>query len=79
MTIYNVHAAKTNLSSLLEKAIAGEEIVIASAGKPLVRLVPFKGNGKPRVLGALKGKIRIHKDFDAPLPPDIARAFGIEP
>lgn len=76
MTIYNVHAAKTNLSSLLEKAIAGEEIAVAKAGKPLVRLVPFKGNGKPRVLGTLKGKIRIHKSFDAPLPPDIARVFG---
>ena len=77
MAIYSVRAAKTNLSSLLEKAIAGEEIVIAKAGKPLVRLVPFKGRRKPRVLGTLKGKIRIHRDFDAPLPPDFSHSFGM--
>ena len=56
MKIYNIHAAKTHLSALLEKASAGEEVIIARAGKPVARLVPFAGKGKPRVLGALKGK-----------------------
>ena len=79
MTIYNIHAAKANFSRLLRKVSAGEEVIIARAGKPVARLVPLPGKGKPRVPGALKGKIRIHEDFDAPLPPEMARAFGIEP
>jgi prevent-host-death family protein len=79
MTVYNVHAAKTRLSRLLEEAMAGKDVVIAKAGKPMVRLVPFKVEKKPRRPGALRGRIRIHKDFDAPLPAEISRAFGVEP
>lgn len=62
--IVNVHAAKTNLSRLLERAEAGEEIVIGRAGKPVAKLVPWKPDRPKRVFGALKGEIVIHGDFD---------------
>ncbi|MGH6877902.1 MAG: type II toxin-antitoxin system Phd/YefM family antitoxin [Rhizomicrobium sp.] len=75
---FNIHEAKTNLSSLVAKVEAGEEIVIARAGKPVARLVPIKANQKKRLdrrPGFLKGKIRIGPDFDDPLPEDILAAF----
>jgi prevent-host-death family protein len=72
----NIHAAKTHLSRLVEEAAAGEEIVIAKAGRAVARLVPLNLAGHPREPGALHGKIRIGADFDAPLPDDLARAFG---
>ena len=58
MTTVNMQAAKTHLSRLVEQAIAGEEIVIARAGKPLVRLTPFAHDQSPRTLGLLRGRIR---------------------
>ncbi len=71
----NLYDAKTNLSQLVERAAAGEEIIIAKAGRPLARLVPLKAPAEPRHPGALKGKIVIGPDFDAPLPEDMAAAF----
>jgi prevent-host-death family protein len=70
----NVHAAKTDFSWLLERVEAGEEIVIARAGKPIARLVPLRTRPK-RKPGALRGRIHIASDFDAPLPPDVVAAF----
>ena len=70
----NVHAAKTNLSRLLERAEAGEEIVIARAGKPVARLVPYVAERPKRVFGRLKGQIVVHGDFDAENE-QIAREF----
>ena len=70
----NVHDAKTHLSKLLERAEAGEEIVIARAGRPVARLVPY-GNDRPkRVFGRLRGQIVIHGDFNAD-DEEIAREF----
>jgi prevent-host-death family protein len=63
--VVNVHAAKTNLSRLLERAAAGEEIVIGRAGKPVAKLVPYVAERPKRVFGRLKGQIVIHGDFDA--------------
>lgn len=63
----NIHAAKTHLSRLLEKAAEGEEIVIAKAGKPLARLVPVESRPR-RKLGMLAGSVHLPKDFGAPLP-----------
>lgn len=77
MKTVNIHEAKTHLSRLLEAVSAGEEVIIAKAGKPMARLVAYEAPLKPRRLGLLRGKIKIHDDFDAPLPPDIAKAFGI--
>ena len=68
MKTVNIHAAKTHLSSLLEEVAAGEEIIIAKAGKPLARLVPLEKPDVRKTFGMLKGKIWISDDFDAPLP-----------
>lgn len=62
--IVNVHAAKTHLSRLLERAEAGEEIVIGRAGRPIAKLVPYRAERPRRVFGALKGQIRILPGFD---------------
>ena len=73
MLTVNVHEAKTNLSKLLEAAQAGEDVVIARAGKPVARLIAFtKG---PRRLGRLAGRFTVPADFDAPLPDDAFAAF----
>lgn len=78
MKTVNVHEAKTHLSRLLEAVAAGEEVIIAKGGRPVARLVRIEKPGKPRTPGRLKGRIRIAEDFDAPLPPDLARAFGAQ-
>lgn len=66
---FNVHEAKTHLSELLERAAAGEEIVIARANKPVARLVAIAQRPKKRVAGLNAGEITyIAEDFDAPLP-----------
>jgi prevent-host-death family protein len=76
----NLYEAKTNLSQLVERAAAGEEIIIAKAGRPLARLVPMNKRRGPRPLGMFKGEIAVHDDFDAPLPDALAAAFrGEEP
>jgi prevent-host-death family protein len=67
--IVNMHEAKTSLSKLVEEAESGEEIIIARAGKPVVRLVPIQPDKKRR-LGQWKGKVKMSADFDAPLSPD---------
>jgi prevent-host-death family protein len=64
-TIVNVHEAKTHFSKLLERAHAGEEIVLAKAGKPYARLVPLE-SAKPRVPGIAEG--RVDESFFEPLP-----------
>ncbi len=78
METVNLYEAKTNLSRLVERAAAGEEIVIAKAGRPLARLVPMAVRTAPRTLGLLAGAVRIGPDFDAPLPADLAAVFADE-
>jgi prevent-host-death family protein len=73
METVNIHEAKTHLSRLLERVEAGEEIILARNGKPVAKLVPVRRI--PRRPGAMKGQIRIRRDFDAPLPAAIAKAF----
>jgi prevent-host-death family protein len=74
MTQVNIHDAKTHLSRLLEQVEAGEEVVISRAGRPIARLIAYRGLAKPRHPGAWRGRVRIARDFDE-LPPDIAAAF----
>jgi len=75
MNTLNIHAAKTHLSRLIEEVAEGEEVVIAKAGRPVARLVPFgKAPGK-RTLGILKGRLKVPRDFDAPLPDEVITAF----
>jgi prevent-host-death family protein len=71
----NIHEAKTHLSRLVEDASNGEEIVIAKAGKPVARLMPFRPVRKRRKLGWLKGKLEVPEDFDAPLPDEVLADF----
>ncbi len=75
MRTVNIHAAKTQLSRLVDAAAAGEEIIIAKSGKPLARLGPLVDLQRRRRLGALAGKLRVPEDFDAPLPDKVIDAF----
>lgn len=84
MVISNIHQAKTNLSKLIERAEAGEEVVIARNGKPAVWLMPVEAvpsvdeprrpDGLPAWMGSLKGQIWVSPDFDA-YDEEIARMF----
>ena len=73
--VVNLYDAKTRLSELVDRAAAGEEIVIAKAGAPKARLVPLPRSTKPRRPGGWEGQVWIADDFDAPLPPDILKHF----
>ena len=76
MAQVNVHEAKTQLSKLLARVAAGEEIVIARAGKPVARLVPVEHERPRRVPGMDADKeFWIADDFDGPLPPEIQKYF----
>lgn len=76
MQTFNIHAAKTQLSRLIEEAAAGHEIIIARAGKPVARLISFHASApEKRHLGALSGRLRIPDDFDAPLPDTVLDSF----
>lgn len=78
MEIANIHDAKSRLSTLVERAMKGEEVIIAEAGQPMVRLVPIRPDETPRQGGQWKGRVRIAEDFDT-LPEDLAEAFGMQP
>lgn len=74
MVTTNIHEAKTHLSRLVQRAAEGEEIIIAKAGKPLAKLVPYRAKKKQRRPGCWRGQVVIEDDFDE-LPEDIAAAF----
>jgi prevent-host-death family protein len=73
--VINLYEAKTSLSRLVERAAAGEEIIIAKAGKPKARLVPLAASMEARQPGGWEGKVWVAEDFDEPLPPDILAGF----
>jgi len=78
MKVTNIHEAKTHFSKLVERAAAGEEIVIGKAGKPVVRLVRYTAPAPPkRKPGSLKGKIRILPGFDE-MDKEIEKLFSGE-
>lgn len=85
MQTINIHAAKTQLSRLAEQAAAGEEIIIAKAGKPVCRLMPLKK--EPRKLGFAAGGMEVADDIDTPFAQAIEEmsygehgpAIGTEP
>jgi prevent-host-death family protein len=70
----NVHEAKTHLSRLLDRVEAGEEVVLARAGRPVARLIPFRARTQPREPGIWRGTVRIAADYDA-VDADIVRSF----
>jgi prevent-host-death family protein len=67
----SLYEAKTQLSRLVDRAAAGEEIVISKSGRPRARLVPLEDSRPLRVPGKGKGRWRVGRDFDAPLPDDL--------
>jgi prevent-host-death family protein len=73
--VVNIHEAKTRLSQLIVEATQGTTVVIAKAGTPIVTLVPVGEEVPQRRPGYLKGKLRIEKDFDAPLPKAVQKTF----
>lgn len=72
----NISQAKAELSALIEEVQKGREVILAKAGKPVARLVAYRGPAGPRKPGSMAGKIWIAPDFDA-LPEDMAEAFGM--
>jgi prevent-host-death family protein len=79
MTSINVREAKTNLSKLLQRVATGEEIVIFNRGVPVARLIPYSPARGRRKLGFEKGRARIAKNFDVPLPQEILAGFLVTP
>lgn len=75
MAVVNIYEAKTHFSKLVERVAAGEEVVIAKAGRPVAKLVAYSESGAPRTPGGWEGKVQVHKDFDE-LPADLADAFS---
>jgi prevent-host-death family protein len=73
--VVNMHEAKTHLSKYVEKALAGEEVILARAGEPVVALVPVAAlAGEKRnnvILGVMEGAFEVPDDFDKPLPEEI--------
>ncbi|HEY0801599.1 MAG TPA: type II toxin-antitoxin system prevent-host-death family antitoxin [Steroidobacteraceae bacterium] len=72
----NIYDAKTRFSELVDKAAAGDEVIVSRNGKPLVRITRLEGGQKRRIkFGTLKGKIKLSADFDAPLPDEVLAGF----
>lgn len=67
----NIYEAKTRLSQLVDRAAKGDDVIIARAGRPVARLIAFRPTATVRKPGRMRGRIRVGKDFDAPLPDDL--------
>ena len=74
MKIANIHQAQTQLSKLIEAALTGEEVVISKAGVPVVKIIPYAADPKPRKPGYWHSRVRIAEDFDS-LPDSILKGF----
>lgn len=78
--VFNLYEAKNQLSSLVDRAASGEEIVIAKHGKPMAKLVPVPAPAKePRKPAGALGVTYMADDFDDPLPPELLKLFGYDP
>jgi prevent-host-death family protein len=75
----NIHEAKTHLSKLVDRAARGETVVIAKAGKPLVRVSALEAPAEPRRLGFLAGELEVPDDFDSMGGEELAALFGTGP
>ena len=76
MAQFTVHAAKTNLSKLIARAEAGEEIVILRGKEPVAKLIPFAATKPRRKFGSMKGQFEVPDSFFEPLPPEELEAWG---
>jgi prevent-host-death family protein len=68
--IHSIHEAKTHLSRLVERAEAGDEVIIARGKTPVVRLTPVKAHAPRRRFGAMRGRAKVTQAFFEPLPPE---------
>jgi len=76
MQQYNIHAAKTQLSALVEKAAMGDAFIIAKAGKPMVKVIPYSPQkAMQKRIGFLKGEMQVPPDFDQMGQNEIIKAF----
>ena len=75
MKRFTLREAKARLSEMVDRAQAGEEVVILRRGKPVARLVPYTPKGARRLGGILRGRIKFRKGWDKPLPGDFLAAF----
>ncbi len=75
METINIYDAKTRLSQLVDKAAAGEDVVVSRNGKPLVRITRLEAPRRRIRFGVLKGRLTIPADFDASLPEDVLKSF----
>jgi prevent-host-death family protein len=71
----NIHAARTDLSRLIDRLEMGEEIIIARAGRPVAKLVPIAAPPARRRLGSMAGAFQVSDNFDDPLPDDVLASF----
>jgi prevent-host-death family protein len=76
MVVRNISQAKAELSALIEEVLKGNEVILAKSGKPVARLVAYRGPSRPRTPVSMAGDISVAADFDS-LPDDIAEAFGM--
>ena len=79
MKVVNIHEAKTHLSRLIRAAVRGEAFVIASAGKPLVKVSAIDAPAAARRVGFLRGAFAVPADFDRMGAEEIERQFGVAP
>lgn len=77
MVVRNISQAKAELSALIEEVQKGNEVILAKAGKPVAKLVAYRGPSHPRRPGSMAGQIWIAPDFDL-LPDDMAESFGMK-
>jgi prevent-host-death family protein len=75
MSSYNVHEAKSNLSRLLQKTAAGEEVIIMRDGQPVAELIPYRARGRKRQLGFAAGQIEMAEGWDRPMTDAEVDAF----
>lgn len=75
METVNIYDAKTRLSQLVDKAAAGEDVVVSRNGKPLARITRLDAPKRRIRFGVLKGKLTVPEDFDAPLPAKVLAGF----
>ena len=75
MATINIYEAKTQLSRMIDRAAAGEEIVISRNGRPVARLCQLEPAARQVEFGVLKGRIEVDPDFDAPLPEETLAEF----
>ncbi len=73
--VVNMYEAKTQLSRLVDRAAAGEDILIARHGRPIAKLSRLEPARRTIIFGLLEGQIEVPDDFDAPLPDDVLAEF----